>query len=108
MREMTDATEPIRVLLVDDQALLRESFRRLLELEGEGIEVVGAAGDGQEALALVERVAQSGRAPHRALLGLRMPRMDGRHATALLRATLPHGRVPIQTTFHVEQPALAR
>jgi DNA-binding NarL/FixJ family response regulator len=104
MREMRDATEPIRVLLVDDQALLRESFRRLLELEGEGIEVVGAAGDGQEALALVERLAQSGRAPHVALMDVRMPRMDGVQATALLRERFPDVRVLILTTFDDEQP----
>jgi DNA-binding NarL/FixJ family response regulator len=105
MNEMTgsDATEPIRVLLVDDQALLRESFRRLLELEGESIEVVGAAGDGQEALALVERLAQAGRAPHVALMDVRMPRMDGVQATALLRQRFPDVRVLILTTFDDEQ-----
>ena len=101
---MSDATEPIRVLLVDDQALLRESFRRLLELEGEGIEVVGAAGDGQEALALVERLAQAGCAPHVTLMDVRMPRMDGVQATALLRERFPDVRVLILTTFDDEQP----
>ena len=106
MNETTgsDATEPIRVLLVDDQALLRESFRRLLELEGEGIEVVGAAGDGQEALTLVERLAQAGRAPHVVLMDVRMPRMDGVQATALLRQRFPDVRVLILTTFDDEQP----
>jgi DNA-binding NarL/FixJ family response regulator len=102
-----DVTEPIRVLLVDDQALLRESFRRLLELEGEAIEVVGAAGDGHEALALVERLARAGRAPDVALMDVRMPRMDGVQATALLRERFPTVRVLMLTTFDDEQPIFA-
>ena len=97
----------IRVLLVDDQALLREGFRRLLELEGEAIEVVGTAGDGQEALALVERLARAGRAPDVALMDVRMPRMDGVQATALLRERFPAVRVLMLTTFDDEQPIFA-
>lgn len=96
------ATRPIRVLLVDDQALLRESFRRLLELEDEGIEVVGTAGDGQEALALVERLAQTGRAPDVVLMDMRMPRMDGVQATTALRDRYPSVRVLVLTTFDDE------
>ncbi len=102
-----DTSEPIRVLLVDDQALLRESFRRLLELEGEAIEVVGTAGDGQEALALVELLARAGRAPQVALMDVRMPRMDGVQATALLRQRFPSVRVLMLTTFDDEQPIFA-
>jgi DNA-binding NarL/FixJ family response regulator len=102
-----ETAEPIRVLLVDDQALLRASFRRLLELEGAGIEVVATAGDGQEALSAVERLARDGCAPHVALMDVRMPRMDGVQATALLRERFPAVRVLILTTFDDEEPIFA-
>ncbi len=107
MTDASDTSLPIRVLLADDQALLRESFRRLLELEGEAIEVVGAASDGQEALALVERLAREGRAPHVVLMDVRMPRMDGVRATVLLRERHPAVRVLILTTFDDEEPIFA-
>jgi len=98
----TGASQRIRVLLVDDQALLRESFRRLLELEGDGIEVVGTAGDGLEALVQVERLARAGRAPDVVLMDMRMPRMDGVQATAALRERFPAVRVLVLTTFDDE------
>ena len=98
--------EPIRVVLVDDQALLREGFRRLLELEDDGIEVAGAAGDGQEALAVVERLAHAGRAPHVVLMDIRMPRMDGVQATRLLGERFPAVRVMMLTTFDDEELVL--
>ena len=97
---------PIRVVLVDDQALLREGFRRLLELEDDGIEVVGAAGDGQEALAVVERLAHAGRPPHVVLMDVRMPRMDGVQATRLLGERFPAVRVMMLTTFDDEELVL--
>jgi DNA-binding NarL/FixJ family response regulator len=98
--------EPIRVVLVDDQALLREGFRRLLELEDDGIEVAGAAGDGQEALAVVERLARAGTAPHVVLMDIRMPRMDGVRATRLLGERFPAVRVMMLTTFDDEDLVL--
>lgn len=97
------ANAPIRVLLVDDQALLRESFRRLLELEGGNIRVVGSAGDGQEALALVERLAREGLAPDVVLMDVRMPKMDGVQATRQLVARFPRTRVMMLTTFDDEE-----
>src|SRR5262252_4325987 len=93
--------EVIRVILVDDQTLLRESFQRLLELE-ESIEVVGKAGDGVEALALVEYLAALGRLPHVALMDIRMPRMDGVEATRQLALRFPEVGVLILTTFDEE------
>jgi len=90
--------QPIRVILVDDQTLLRESFQRLLELE-EGIEVVGAAGDGLEALALVERLASRHLEPQVALMDIRMPRMDGVEATRQFTTKFPRVGVLILTTF---------
>src|SRR5215469_4643820 len=90
--------QPIRVILVDDQTLLRESFQRLLELE-EGIEVVGAAWDGLEALALVERLASRHLEPQVALMDIRMPRMDGVEATRQFTTKFPRVGVLILTTF---------
>jgi DNA-binding NarL/FixJ family response regulator len=95
------ATSPIRIILVDDQTLLRESFQRLLELE-DGIEVVGAAGDGLEALALVEHLAVSGLLPQVALMDIRMPRMDGVEATREFALRFPDVGVLILTTFDEE------
>lgn len=89
----------IRVVLVDDQRLLRESFQRLLELEGEGIEVVGAAGDGEEALALIERLASQGREPRVVLMDIRMPRLDGIGATREIAKRFPDVGVMMLTTF---------
>lgn len=93
--------EVIRVILVDDQTLLRESFQRLLELE-DSIEVVGKAGDGVEALALVEHLAVVGRLPQVALMDIRMPRMDGVEATRQLALRFPEVGVLILTTFDEE------
>ncbi|MGH2516429.1 MAG: response regulator [Ktedonobacterales bacterium] len=97
------SASPIRVLLVDDQALLRESFRRLLELEGNTLEVVGAAADGAEAVAVVERLAQAGKAPHVVLMDVRMPRLNGVEATRQIRARWPDVRVLMLTTFDDEE-----
>jgi len=97
--EPTQQDERIRVLLVDDQALLRQSFQRLLELEDPSIEVVGAAADGLAALETVERLSQVGRAPQVVLMDARMPRMDGVAATAQIRARYPATHVVMLTTF---------
>lgn len=83
----------IRVLLVDDQTLIRQGIQTLLELE-ENIEVIGHAGDGQEALAQVERLA-----PDVVLMDVRMPRLDGVAATRALTERHPDLGVIILTTF---------
>ena len=95
--------EPIRVLLADDQALLRESFQRLLELEGDALKVVGAVADGQEAVEAVERLARAGQAPHVVLMDVRMPRLNGVEATRRIRARWPEVRVMMLTTFDDEE-----
>jgi DNA-binding NarL/FixJ family response regulator len=96
------ATALVRVLLVDDQALLRESFRRLLELVDAGITVVGVAADGQEALAAMERLSASGATPHVVLMDVRMPRLNGVEATRQIVARWPEARVVILSTFDDE------
>jgi DNA-binding NarL/FixJ family response regulator len=94
---------PIRILLVDDQTLLRQSFQRLLELESADVEVVGAAADGLEALEIIERLARAGRAPQVVLMDVRMPRMDGVQATARIHERWPDVRVMMLTTFDDEE-----
>lgn len=93
---------PIRVVIVDDQTLLREGFRRLLELEGAGLQVMGTAGDGEEALALVAQLAQAGTPADVVLMDVRMPSMGGVAATAQLQQRWPQTRVLMLTTFDDE------
>jgi len=86
-------TRQIRVLLVDDQRLMRDGLRTLLELEPD-LEVVGEAGDGQAALDTYAAVQ-----PDVVLMDIRMPIMDGVEATWRLCARWPEARVIILTTF---------
>lgn len=85
--------EPVRVLLVDDQKLMREGLQVLLELET-GIEVVGQAQEGQAALEAYGELE-----PDVVLMDIRMPGMDGVEATWRLRERWPEARVIILTTF---------
>ena len=83
----------IRILLVDDQRLMREGLRILLELEPD-LEVAGEAANGQEALNVY-----AGIEPDVVLMDVRMPGMDGVEATWRLRERQPAARVIILTTF---------
>jgi DNA-binding NarL/FixJ family response regulator len=89
----------VRVLLVDDQTLLRQGFQRLLELGDNRVCVVGAASDGMEALTLIERLERENQLPQVVLMDIRMPRMDGVQATSQIRSRWPTIRILMLTTF---------
>ena len=91
----------VRVLLADDQALLRAGFRMVLSAQP-GIEVVGEAGDGEEAVALTAALD-----PDVVLMDVRMPNTDGIEATRRLAATGARARVLILTTFDLDDYAFA-
>ncbi|MFH8693816.1 MULTISPECIES: response regulator [Streptomyces] len=82
----------IRVLVADDQALVRAGVTLLLRTAGE--DVVGEAADGQEAVRLAERLR-----PDVILMDLRMPRLDGIEATRRILASVPGTHVLMLTTF---------
>ncbi|MFE2298206.1 response regulator [Streptomyces sp. NPDC059445] len=92
---MTEREErrPARVVVADDQTVVREGIVMLLGLLP-GIEVVGAAGDGAEAVELVAELA-----PDVVLMDLRMPRCDGVEATRRIRTEYPGTQVVVLTTF---------
>ncbi|GAB2998707.1 response regulator transcription factor [Saccharothrix stipae] len=87
----------IRVVLADDQALVRAGFRLLLDTE-DGFEVVGEAGDGAEAV----RQAHEHR-PDVVVMDIRMPGTDGLAATRQVCAELPEVKVLVLTTFNVDE-----
>jgi len=87
----------IRVLIADDQALVRTGFRVILDAEPD-LQVVAEAGDGREAVDLVQQ-----KRPDVVLMDIRMPNLDGIEATRRLTA-LPHApRVLMLTTFDLDQ-----
>jgi DNA-binding NarL/FixJ family response regulator len=92
---------PIRVLLVDDQALLRMGFRMILAAEDD-IEVVGEAGDGETGVAQASALR-----PDVVLMDVRMPGTNGIEATARIVAAHPSSRVVILTTFDLDEYAFA-
>jgi DNA-binding NarL/FixJ family response regulator len=87
----------IRVLLVDDQSLLRMGFRMILDAEPD-IEVVGEAADGQTGVSMASALH-----PDVVLMDVRMPGMDGIRATASITAAGPLTKVLILTTFDLDE-----
>ena len=84
---------PIRVLIADDQRVVRDGLTMLVALI-DGVEVVGTAGDGIEAVEVAVRER-----PDVVLMDLRMPDMDGADATRQIRDVLPDARVLVLTTY---------
>jgi DNA-binding NarL/FixJ family response regulator len=91
---------PLRVVLADDQTVVREGLVTLLGLLP-GVEVVGAAADGVEAVAMVAQ-----QRPDVLLVDLRMPRCDGVEATRRVRAEYPHTEVVVLTTYADDESVL--
>lgn len=83
----------IRILLADDQTIIREGIRSLL-MSHEDLSVVGEAGDGEAAVTQAQRLK-----PDVVLMDIRMPKMDGVEATRLIKGDLPETVVIVLTTF---------
>jgi DNA-binding NarL/FixJ family response regulator len=95
------AREPLRVIVADDQRVVREGLTLMLGLI-DGIEPVGAAADGEEALAMV-----AAERPNVVLMDLRMPRLDGIEATRRLAETHPGIGVVALTTYADDETIVA-
>ena len=92
----------IRVLLADDQRLVRSGFRMILR-DDPGLEVVGEAGDGEEAVTLTRELA-----PDVVLMDVRMPKLDGIEATRrILAGPEPRPRILVLTTFDLDEYVFA-
>lgn len=96
-----EGAAPVRVLLVDDQQMVRAGFRMLVESQDD-MTVVGEAGDGAEALRLLR-----GTEADVVLMDVRMPRTDGVEATRAIAAAGDRPRVVVLTTFDLDEYAFA-
>jgi DNA-binding NarL/FixJ family response regulator len=94
-----DAGHTIRILIADDQALIRVGFRLVLEAEPDLV-VVGEAADGREAVARTTELR-----PDVVLMDVRMPVLDGIAATAAIARDVPDTRVLVLTTFDLDEYA---
>lgn len=93
-------SDPIRVLVADDQRIVREGLGTLLGLL-EGVEVVGSAADGEEVVGMARTLK-----PDVVLMDLRMPRCDGAEATRRIRAEDPGIKVLVLTTYADDRSVL--
>ena len=89
--------EKIRIVVADDHAVVREGTRELLEREDD-LEVVGEAGDGEEAVSLVTKLK-----PDVAIIDISMPKLNGIEATRQIKATYPATAVLILTAYENDQ-----
>ncbi len=95
------AAAPIRVLIADDHAIVREGLRSLLETES-GMELAGEAVDGEEAVAHARAVR-----PDVILLDLMMPRLDGIAAIGEIKREQPDARILVLTSFAEDEKVFA-
>lgn len=102
--DTTRPQPPIRVMLVDDQHLLRMGFRLILEGEDD-LEIVAEAADGIEAVKTMEALGQN--VPDVVLMDVRMPRMDGIETTAQVVKRWCETKVIILTTFDLDEYAFS-
>ena len=96
----------IRVMIVDDQPLVRAGFRMILQSQPD-IEVLGEASDGAQALRLVEQLRTTGTPADIVVMDIRMPVMDGVAATRQLCRGIGGPRVIVLTTFDTDAEAFA-
>ncbi|MFG1921396.1 response regulator [Cryptosporangium sp. NPDC048952] len=89
-------TDPVRLVVVDDQAMVRQGFAALLDAQPD-FSVVGQAADGAEAVSLARRVR-----PHVVLMDVRMPVMDGLEATRHILREMDQTRILMLTTFDLD------
>lgn len=96
-REVNISGEAIRVLLVDDHAMIRQGLRSYLSTYHRDIEVVGEAGSGEEALQAVHTLS-----PSVVVMDINMPGLNGIEATARIKQTHPHVGV-VGLSMHVDE-----
>lgn len=91
----------IRILLCEDQTLMRQGLHTVLELEP-GFQVVAEAGDGEEAVRTYANLQRRGQGPDIVLMDIQMPRQNGVQATAAITTAYAGARIIILTTFDYE------
>ncbi len=95
---MSEEREPVRIVVVDDHLVVREGLRMMLEIAGQGFNVVGEAADGATGLHMIEELQ-----PDVVLMDLRMPGMGGIEAITQIRQRWPHIAVVILTTYDEDE-----
>lgn len=100
-----EPTAASRVLIVDDQPLVRGGFRMLVDSQPD-LTVIGEAGDGQEAVDFVAAALGTDRVPDVVLMDVRMPRLNGIEATQAILAAHSQTKVIVLTTFDLDEYAL--
>jgi DNA-binding NarL/FixJ family response regulator len=93
--------DTIRILLCEDQTLMRQGLHTVLELE-DGFEVIGEAIDGEDAVRQYIDLRQHGMGPDVVLMDIQMPRKNGVDATAIITGHYPDARIIMLTTFEYD------